>query len=73
MLDSDAPIKLRQMAPFRISFPILLERTFTNLRRQPDMFFSRITQTFSLSLIQVIFFTRIGTNQASVQNRLGAI
>ncbi|KAI8892788.1 P-loop containing nucleoside triphosphate hydrolase protein [Globomyces pollinis-pini] len=73
MLDSDAPIKLRQMAPFRISFPILLKRTFTNLRRQPDMFFSRITQTFSLSLIQVIFFTRIGTNQASVQNRLGAI
>ncbi|KAJ2993420.1 hypothetical protein HDV02_002427 [Globomyces sp. JEL0801] len=59
--------------PLMISCPILTHRSFLNLRRKPTLLCTRILQVVALGIIQVLFYTRIGTDQAGVQNRLGAL
>jgi hypothetical protein len=57
--------------PDYISFPLLLSRSFTNLIRQPKLFFTRLYQCLFFGLILGCFYAPIGNDQASVQNRIG--
>ena len=63
----------RVQAPFYIAFPVLLNRSILNTRRQPILLFSRIMQVVSLGVIQALFYARQGDGQVSVQNKLGVI
>ncbi|KAJ2994375.1 hypothetical protein HDV02_001649 [Globomyces sp. JEL0801] len=66
-------IYARKMLPMSKAFPILLERSYLNIKREPTILLSRILQVVSLGIIQALFFTPQGNDQASVQNRLGIL
>ena len=56
---------------FLFTFPLLVNRSMTNLWRQPVLCFTRITQGLFFGLILSMFFAPIGNNQKSIQNRIG--
>jgi hypothetical protein len=53
--------------------PLLFSRSYRNLIRQPDLFFSRFTQGIFYALILSCFYAPIGSDQNSVQNRIGLL
>ncbi len=57
--------------PNYISFPLLLHRSFTNLSRQPDLFYARISQPVFFALILACFYAPVGDDQQYIQNRIG--
>ena len=61
------------MAPFSVSFPALLSRSYLNTRRQPLLVIARIMQVVALGMIQALFFARLSDGQSGVQNRIGVI
>lgn len=63
----------RKMAPFHISYPILVHRAFINLRRQPDLVGARIMQVVGFGIILALFFAPLKFNYFAVQNRVGFI
>ncbi|KAI8892529.1 P-loop containing nucleoside triphosphate hydrolase protein [Globomyces pollinis-pini] len=63
----------RELLPFRVVFPILVQRSFLVIGRQPMVVISRVMQIISLAFIEAIFLLKQGYSQTSVQNRLGAI
>ncbi|KAI9816598.1 MAG: hypothetical protein M1827_001730 [Pycnora praestabilis] len=64
---------MRHMAPFRISYPLLVQRGIINFRRQPNLLLARIMQVFSFGIILTLFFAPLKSDYYSVQNRLGFI
>lgn len=63
----------RSIAPFTKSYPILVQRSVINLRRQPDLFLARIMQVVGLGIIYTLFFAPLKFNYYSIQNRFGFI
>jgi ABC-type multidrug transport system ATPase subunit len=63
----------REMAPFHISFPILLHRGFINFRRQENLIIDRIMQVVGLGIVLGVFFAPLKHNYESVQSRIGFI
>lgn len=61
------------MKPFTESYPILLNREFTNLWRQPVLMFNRITQCLFYALILACFYAPVGTDQAAIQDTIGLL
>lgn len=53
--------------------PLLFSRSYRNLIRQPDLFFSRFTQGIFYALILSCFYAPVGSDQNSVQNRIGLL
>ncbi|KAJ1549547.1 hypothetical protein HK405_011616 [Cladochytrium tenue] len=53
--------------------PLLISRSFTNLRRQPRVLFARIVQVTALAVILTLYFVNLNHNQGSVTSRLGIL
>jgi hypothetical protein len=64
----------KQMAPFYIAFPILLQRGMINLRRQPNLAIARIGQVLGLGVVLALFFAPLGrTYEDASVNIVGAV
>jgi len=63
----------REMAPFRIAYPILLHRGALNLRRQPQVVMARLMQVLGFGIVLSLFFSPLKNDYYGVQNRLGVI
>ena len=63
----------RRMTPFRISFPLLLHRSFINFRRNPPSVIARTTQVLGYAICLTLFFAPLQSDYYSVQSRLGFI
>jgi hypothetical protein len=61
----------RQKTTFFVAFPILLQRTFKNVRRQPNIMWGRISQFVAFGAILAMFFSPIPHNYYSIQTRIG--
>lgn len=59
--------------PFSYSFPILFQRSLLHLSRQPEMIISRFKFMTFAAIIFTIIWSPIGSNQASIQNRIGLL
>lgn len=55
------------------AFPLLLQRSYINLTREPEAMIGRCSQGLFLGAIVVLFYAPIGHTQISVQNRIGCI
>ncbi|KAF2088527.1 ABC transporter-like protein [Saccharata proteae CBS 121410] len=63
----------RLMAPFHVSFPLLLRRSTLNFWRQPPVMIARIMQVVGLAGIVALYFAPLKNDYYSIQNRLGFI
>jgi ABC-type multidrug transport system ATPase subunit len=70
---ADAPSMARPTGSLHTTAPLLLRRSALNLARQPGVLAARIMQGISFGIILCIFYTRLGTDQRSVQNRIGLL
>ncbi|KAI5793725.1 P-loop containing nucleoside triphosphate hydrolase protein [Peziza echinospora] len=73
MLPAELGHMMREKAPFRIAYPILLQRSFLSFRRQPQIIIARLMQVLGFILILALFFSPLKHDYHSVQNRLGVI
>ena len=64
---------VRKPSTFFSAYPILVERAFINIRRQPPIIIARIMQVLGLGIILTLFFAPLKNDYFSVQNRLGFI
>ncbi|KAI2792908.1 putative ABC transporter ATP-binding protein/permease [Penicillium oxalicum] len=63
----------RQMLPFRVTFPLVLHRSFLNFWRQPPLVMARSMQIVGISIIMALFFAPLKHDYAAVQSRMGFI
>lgn len=63
----------RQMNPFRITFPLVLRRSFINMSRQPEVLSARLFQVMGLAGILAVFFAPLKHDYNSIQSRMGYI
>lgn len=63
----------RAMTPLHIAFPLLLHRSYINIRRNPPSIIARTTQVLSFAVILTLFFAPLKSDFYSVQSRLGFI
>lgn len=61
----------RTRTPFRIAFPLLMQRNFKNVRRQPEILTGRISQFIAFGVILLMFYTPMKNDFYSVQSRVG--
>ncbi|KAK7028149.1 hypothetical protein VNI00_014964 [Paramarasmius palmivorus] len=50
----------KQMSPFHIAYPILLQRSLINFIRQPELASARIGQVVGLGIVLALFFAPLG-------------
>ena len=60
-------------APFHIALPVLIGRSFKNLRRQQDAALARIINPPFLALLFFLFFGRLNLAASSAQTRVGIL
>jgi hypothetical protein len=60
-------------APFALAFRVLLHRSWLNFSRQPLLVMTRVFQVMAFAVILTLYYARLGSGQASVQNRLGLV
>lgn len=58
---------------FFTTYLILLHRATVNLSRQPALLFNRVTQCLFYALILACFYSPLGDDQVSIQNRIGLL
>ncbi|SCV69195.1 BQ2448_2215 [Microbotryum intermedium] len=63
----------QRTAPFFRAFPVVLSRSFKNLRRQSDVFVARLANPPFLALLFFLFFGRLTLGPGSAQTRVGAL
>ncbi|OQE28540.1 hypothetical protein PENSTE_c003G09880 [Penicillium steckii] len=63
----------RQMLPFRITFPLVLHRSFLNFWRQPPLVMARSMQILGIGIIMALFFAPLKNDYPAVQSRMGFI
>ncbi|KAJ6092503.1 hypothetical protein N7486_007792 [Penicillium sp. IBT 16267x] len=63
----------RQMLPFRITFPLVLHRSFINFRRQPRLVMARSMQILGIAIVIALFFAPLKNDYAAVQSRMGFV
>lgn len=63
----------RQMNPFRITFPLVLQRSSINLWRLPAILTARLAQITSMGIILALFFAPLKNDYQAVQSRIGYI
>lgn len=63
----------RQMLPFRVTFPLVLRRSFINFWRQPPLVMARSMQILGIGIIMALFFAPLKNDYAAVQSRMGFI
>lgn len=64
---------MRTQIPFSHAFPILMQRGFLNLKRQPNLLLGRISQLVGLGIVLTAFFAPLKTDYYSVQTRVGFV
>ncbi|GJN93059.1 hypothetical protein Rhopal_006104-T1 [Rhodotorula paludigena] len=73
----DSPSSMPSARPrstaFFKAFPVVLSRSFTNLRRQPDIFIARIANPPFLACLFWLFFARLDYGPSSPQTRIGLL
>lgn len=62
-----------ERTPMYIALPVVLDRTFRNTWRQPDIFWTRWTQAPILAICFFIFFLRLPNGPAGAQDRIGIV
>ncbi|EKM57215.1 uncharacterized protein PHACADRAFT_92002, partial [Phanerochaete carnosa HHB-10118-sp] len=73
---ADTPVELEdrpEYTPIWIALPVVLDRTFCNSWRQPDIFWTRWTQAPILAICFFLFFLRLSNGPTSAQDRIGLI
>ncbi|KAM0752952.1 P-loop containing nucleoside triphosphate hydrolase protein [Meredithblackwellia eburnea MCA 4105] len=60
-------------APFLTAFPVVLGRSFKNLRRQQDVFVARLLNPPFMSLMFWLFFARLKKGPSGAQDRVGLL
>ncbi|KAJ5751645.1 hypothetical protein N7520_008562 [Penicillium odoratum] len=63
----------RKMLPFRITFPLVLRRSFINFRRQPALVMARSMQILGIAIVMALFFAPLKNDYAAVQSRMGFV
>ncbi|KAJ5266816.1 hypothetical protein N7478_009624 [Penicillium angulare] len=63
----------RRMLPFRVTFPLVLHRSFINFWRQPPLVMARSAQVLGIAIIMALFFAPLKDDYAAVQSRMGFI
>lgn len=63
----------RQMNPFHVTFPQVLQRSAINLWRLPAILTARLAQTSSMGVILALFFAPLKNDYQAVQSRMGYI
>ncbi|KAJ5294077.1 hypothetical protein N7508_008898 [Penicillium antarcticum] len=63
----------RQMLSFRVTFPLVLHRSFINFWRQPPLIMARVMQIPGIAIIMALFFAPLKNNFEAVQSRMGFI
>ncbi|SGY73967.1 BQ5605_C005g03332 [Microbotryum silenes-dioicae] len=63
----------QRTAPFIRALPVVLSRSFKNLRRQSDIFVARLANPPFLALLFFLFFGRLSLGPGSAQTRVGAL
>ncbi|KAJ5156010.1 hypothetical protein N7492_008813 [Penicillium capsulatum] len=63
----------RQMLPLRLTFPLVLHRSFINFWRQPPLVMARSMQIVGIAIIMALFFAPLKNDYAAVQSRMGFI
>lgn len=63
----------RQMLPFRVTFPLVLHRSFLNFWRQPPLVMARSMQIVGIAIIMALFFAPLKNDYAAVQSRMGFV
>jgi ABC-type multidrug transport system ATPase subunit len=63
----------RAMTPFRMSFPLLIRRSFINFRRDPNAIIARTTQVLGFGVFMALFFAPLKSDYESIQSRFGFI
>ncbi|KAJ5240156.1 ABC-2 type transporter [Penicillium chermesinum] len=63
----------RQMLPFHVTFPIVLQRSFINFWRQPPLVMARSMQILGIGIIMSLFFAPLKNDYPAVQSRMGFI
>ncbi|EKM57187.1 uncharacterized protein PHACADRAFT_208320 [Phanerochaete carnosa HHB-10118-sp] len=73
---ADIPIELEdrpEYTPIWIALPVVLDRTFRNSWRQPDIFWTRWTQAPILAICFFLFFLRLSNGPTGAQDRIGLV
>ncbi|KAJ5094428.1 hypothetical protein N7456_010289 [Penicillium angulare] len=63
----------RRMLPFRVTFPLVLHRSFINFWRQPPLVMARSAQVLGIAIIMALFFAPLKHDYAAVQSRMGFV
>lgn len=69
--DVAASVSKVKTRPSLTALPVLVERSFRNLRRQADIIWSRLGQALAFALILAAYLSPFGHDQASVTTRIG--
>ncbi|KAK0473430.1 P-loop containing nucleoside triphosphate hydrolase protein [Armillaria novae-zelandiae] len=72
-LPNDATQLKRKMAPITISLPVLLKRGAFAFSRRPGVIQARFGNAFGLGIVSALFFSPLGHDYISIQNRIGCI
>ncbi|KFA69745.1 hypothetical protein S40285_06007 [Stachybotrys chlorohalonatus IBT 40285] len=64
---------IRKRASLATAIPLLLHRALINTRRQMPLIMARLMQVIGLGIILALFFSPVGNNYYSVQNRMGFV
>ncbi len=60
-------------APFSRAFPLLLQRSWTNIIRQPELVTARFGQIVSFACMICLFFAPLGSSQSAALDSIGAL
>jgi hypothetical protein len=71
MLHDDLSNVKNNILPIYKSLPLLVSRSFLNLRRQPVLIASRIAQCAAYAVILTLYFFQITSGQGGVTGRMG--
>jgi ABC-type multidrug transport system ATPase subunit len=60
----------REMNPFRVTLPLILQRSAINIRRTPGILLARTMQVISITVIFMFFFAPLQSNAEAIQSRM---
>jgi ABC-type multidrug transport system ATPase subunit len=60
----------KQANPFRVTFPLVLQRSAINIRRNPEILLARTMQVIGIGILLALFFAPLQANAEAVQSRM---